>query len=134
MQFSGQIRGGLQLETKLRALPQKIARRDGGNALKRGAELIAEEARRLAPVSDRNEEHLRDNIVVSLLRASKGAARRVVIGFNKAVSFRAHFTEYGTYRSKPSPFMRPALDGKGAEAIERIGEELWNAVSTSAEE
>lgn len=124
--------GGEELDRALNDLPAKMARRDGGKALLAGAEVIAEAARQLAPVSTRNEPHLKDNIVSILKRAKNTAERIAVIGFRKVVSWRAHFTEYGTVKSASQPFMRPAIALKAAEAIAVVGRELWKVIEREA--
>lgn len=125
--------GGQELEKKLKELPAKTARRDGGNALKAGAKVIVDLARATVAVSDIDHPHIRDNIVVSLQRAANDAVRTCLIGFRKVVSFRAHFLEFGTSKMPAQPFMRPAIEMGGAEAINKIGETLWDAIERETE-
>jgi HK97 gp10 family phage protein len=128
--IKAKIYGGRELERALNDLPDKMARRDGGKSLRAGAEIIAEEMRRTVHI-DRDAPHIRDNIVVKMMRAAKGKLN-AVIGFLKEVSWRVHFLEYGTVKSRAFPFVRPAIDGKGEESIDEIGKKLWEAIEREA--
>ncbi|MFY7921782.1 MAG: HK97-gp10 family putative phage morphogenesis protein, partial [Gemmatimonas sp.] len=91
-------------------------------ALKAGAEIVADEMRRLAPV---RSGALRDSINVRVI--GMGAAAKqvdvrgttVLIGprqGGKKDPFYAHMIEFGTVRAAAHPFMRPAWDAKRDDA------------------
>jgi hypothetical protein len=52
----------------------------------------------------------------------------VLIGFKKPASRRAHLIEYGTSRHGAQPFMRPAMDGKAAEALVAMAEAMATGI------
>jgi len=133
-QVTFKLTGFDKLEAALKQLPAKMARKDGGSALKFGANVIADLARSIVRVSDIDEPHIRDNIVVQLQRASNDAQRTCLIGFDKAVSYRAHFLEFGTSKMQARPFMRPAIEQGAEEAIRIVGQRLWDAVAAAAAE
>lgn len=59
----------------------------------------------------------------------------VVVGFRKikgSPSRRAHFVEFGTIYQPARPFMRPALDEKGPEAIDVIVKTLGGEIEREA--
>lgn len=97
-------------------------------ALHDGGEVIAAEARRLAPVDTGT---LRDSIQVtderdaSLYgRPNAGDGISVYVGPVGSTEdgdvFYAKFIEFGTTRHGPQPFLRPAIEGKAQEAGEII--------------
>lgn len=92
-------------------------------ALHAGAELVAAEARRLAPV---DTGALRDSIKVADERDARiygkvnGADVSVFIGpvgsTEEGDVFYARFVEFGTRYMKAQPFMRPAIQSKREDA------------------
>lgn len=127
------ITGAAEIAALLKQMPDRVSQRVVENALRAGARVIAAEARENVPV-DTGE--LRDSITVAV---SKWEGRRrkrdegvVFVGFKSPASRRAHLTEFGTVNQPAQPFMRPALDAKGAEAVERIGKIMGNGVEREA--
>lgn len=72
-------------------------RADVADAVRKAAEAVAEEARRMCPV---DTGALRNSITVS----SDGSRAEVVAGKDYAV-----FVEFGTYKTAAQPFLVPAL-------------------------
>lgn len=153
------ITGAAELQKKLRGLPDKVAKKHIRAALRKGAKIIRDEARRLAP---KDTGHLVDSIKV---RAAKRMKRgsfgiQVITGAGDFAGdeFYASFYEYGyrknpAYRGadgkirsvsrtqaksmertemKPRPFMRPAADSKGQLAAEIVKSKLLNAIVKEA--
>lgn len=128
-----QILGAREVSKILKQLPEKTAQRVVENALRAGARIIRDEAKARVPVKT---GRLQESIVV---RTSKGRGRSkrrdvgvIFVGFEKPHSQRAHLTEYGTRHSRAFPFMRPALDSKGPEAVKRIGKLMGKGVEREA--
>lgn len=103
-------------------------------ALKAGAEIVADEMRRLAPVRSGT---LRDSINVRVI--GMGAAAKqvdvrgttVLIGprqGGKKDPFYAHMVEFGTVRAAAHPFMRPAWDAKRDDAEKVVASSLTDAM------
>jgi HK97 gp10 family phage protein len=42
-----------------------------------------------------------------------------------------HLVEFGTYRTAPQPFMRPAWDQEGQATLDRLGRLLWDEFAKS---
>jgi len=124
------ISGALELEKKLKDLGPVPARKLGGKALKAGGEIIADMARVLAPV---RTGALESSITVVTSPAKSDREVGAAIGFRRPVSSRAHFTEFGTSHSAAEPFMRPAFDVKGEDAVAVIGHQLWAGIAAEAE-
>jgi HK97 gp10 family phage protein len=126
---SVKMMGAGELEEALKTLGPKVAKRVGGRALLKAGELIADQARVLVPVLS---GRLEDSITVALATAKSGE-RRGVIGFKKGHGSRiAHLVEYGTVRVAPQPFIRPAIDSKGEEAIALMGGVIWKGIQAEA--
>lgn len=145
------VRGAKQLDDLLRLLPRKIVAKHLRKALRAGANVIKDEARRHAPVRadearktfaapDRKRKgfkvvkarppgFLRRQIIVGFRRQQVETGMTVSIGPSKA-AFYGLFQELGTSRQAARPFLRPALDVKADEAIAAIGAELAKALRT----
>lgn len=122
--------GFRELDRKLAALEKGVSEDRKRAALHAGAELIAEEARRLAPV---DTGLLRDSIKVAdtndariygtLGRRIDDGAVRVYVGpvgsTEEGDVFYARFQEFGTRNMNANPFMRPAIAAKRP-AAERL--------------
>ena len=120
------IQGLDQLERKLRELELSVQRKALRDGVRLGAELIAEEASRLAPV-DTGE--LQERIVVSM-RDSESDAKTVVarIGPARRV-FYGIFDEYGTAHMTAQPFLGPAFEAKKEEALRVTSEAFTEAIN-----
>jgi HK97 gp10 family phage protein len=141
------IRGGAELEKALRELPVKLERNILRGALRAGAKVFEQEAKRRVPT---RTGKLRDSIRVSV-RARRGAIVAMVkAGGGKERVFYAHLVERGTaphvilagggtaggkllaagarlFGAKVDhpgaaarPFMRPAFDTQAAAALEAV--------------
>lgn len=117
------VRGAKELEALLKRLPPKVAKRVVNNGLRAGARVIRDEAKARVP---KLTGQLEKGIVVATVKGE------VKVGFKPPVSRRAHFTEYGTETQPAQPFMRPAIDTKGPEAIRKIGEVMGKGVEKEA--
>lgn len=106
-----------------------VATRIGDNAVRAGMKVIATEAKRLVP---RDTGALGDSITVVIDRGSEDGERVALLGFERPHSARAHLTEYGTSRSRAQPFVRPALDSKANEALEKMGASLARGINREA--
>jgi phage protein, HK97 gp10 family len=129
MEVQVKIEGALELEKALKELGPIPARKLGGKALKAGGEIIADLARVLVPV---RTGALEDSITVVMVRATKDSERKAAIGFRPPASRYAHLVEFGTSHSAAQPFIRPAIDAKGEDAIAVIGEQLWAGIAAEA--
>lgn len=120
------VRGLRKADFALKRLPERVAARVTGNALAAAARIIRDEAKARV---QRKSGALRDAIVVRRVRGEKG---RVVVGFLKPTSRRAHLTEFGTSRSSPFPFMRPAFDATVGKVIRTFGRFLGAGIAREA--
>jgi HK97 gp10 family phage protein len=153
------VTGLAQLQALLDELPARIEGNVVRGALRAGAKVVSDEAKRLCPVGKTGD--LRDSIRVTL-RSKHGRISAMVKAGN-ARAFYAHMVEFGTARhwikpknrkslfvagllreavdhpgAKKEPFMRPAIDSKAGEAIDvmaaylrdRIPKEIDNAGKT----
>jgi HK97 gp10 family phage protein len=112
------VQGADLIERALKTLPDKLARKVVTGALSAGARIIRDAAKSKVPV--RTGALKRSIMVSTAKKATKQNGGKVVVGFRKPTSRRAHLTEFGTEHSPAEPFMRPALDEKGDEAIKKI--------------
>lgn len=125
------IKGAAALDRVLKQLPSKIGEGAVLGALRAGAKPIVAAAKQKVP---KRTGALRKSIGVrkgSRRRVAKGGGQ-VVIGFRKPHSRRAHLTEFGTSTQPAQPFMRPAIDEKGGEAIGIIGQQLGERIEEAA--
>lgn len=142
------VNGLSDLMKVMDGLPAMIQRNAMRGALRAGANVIANEARRLAPVatgqlkaSVRVSVRVDNGVVKAFVkagnrykvykiggkgRATKGAYKtaREGGGTDYHSAFYAHMVEFGTIKMRAHPFMRPALDGRKQEAVEAVAEYL----------
>jgi HK97 gp10 family phage protein len=156
MKLSIDIGNARQFDEMLKQLPANIARRAAGNALRAGARVIRDEARRQVP---RESGKLAKAIKVITGRSTRLDRRRVlVIVTNKDAGINPHWIEYGTVAQRVAksggyltfvidgkfirkksvagvrakPFMRPAADAKVGQAVDVIGSVLGEAIEKEA--
>jgi HK97 gp10 family phage protein len=109
-----------------RALRQVSGRATGltlARAADAGAQVIAEEAKRLAP---RDTGALADGITVQPGKLQQGRAQ-INVGPGKDEWYGA-LQELGTEHMPAHPFLRPALEGKKDEAAEAVRDVLREAL------
>jgi HK97 gp10 family phage protein len=122
------IGGAKELQDALLALGPKVARKLCVRALKDAAKVIIDAAQPHIPVSDMDHPHLEDSLRVRVSNAHKDNERTVFVGFLEPAARYAHLVEFGSSRIKPQPFMRPAIDARGAQCIDLIQAELWEDI------
>ena len=125
------ISGAAEMDALLKQLAPDVAVNIGRRATRAGAEVIADEARRLVPV-DTGE--LRDSIAVDVPTAKRqrGETVRALVGFLNPTSGRAHLTEFGTSKLAARPFMRPAMDAKAGDALDGMAKVLASGIIAAA--
>lgn len=111
------VKGLAELQALLDSLPLKIEVNVVRGALRAGAKIIADEAKRLCPVSAPSPANakrygatagaLRDSIRVSM-RSHRGRIRATIKAGNK-IAYYAHMVEYGTARHWIKPKNRKSL-------------------------
>ena len=109
----------------------KDARAAAGQALRKGAEIIREEAHVRAPRSahghpatqGRTAKLLADQLTTSV-SASKYTAGVTVVGGVNGPSYYWKFLEYGTKRIKERVFIRESAEVRGDEAMETVKREI----------
>ena len=117
-----EIKGAKELAEKLRAIPDKVAKRFMAQAMKRGAEPILADAMGGAPYKTGN---LLSQMNIS--SRSRGGETQVRVGVGSA--YYAIMAEGGSVGpgkriQKKVPFMAPALERNAAEAIAITAAEL----------
>lgn len=137
-----QVKGLKELNKILEQLPIKLQKRAVRKALRAGSRPIIQKARSLAPVDT-------GALKKSIIYAQRRDPTRGAIGFLKSSvagkgkqntgsekkrvpSKYAHLVEFGTSRAPAQPFMRPALDSAGNDAIKKITEVLIKEVEIEA--
>lgn len=139
-----EIRGLDEIERRLQALPEKLRRKHLRTILRDGSELIRAEAEQKCPraptPSTPSAGHLADAIVKKVTVTNRYASARVGIDYSKVKH--GHLVEFGTKphkvgkRQHPGarrqPFMRPAFDYKGNEALNLMINNLKTAVEKEA--
>ena len=92
-----------RLESRFPQIAAELAPRVK-EATKEAAEIVAEDARRRAPLGP-GDMHLRDHITVE----PEGIAGYLVLAGNEE-TFYGHMVEFGTSHSAPQPFLLPAAE------------------------
>lgn len=146
------VSGLSELDKLLKELPAKVERNILRGAMRAGAKVFADRAKELVPVKS---GQLRDSIKVSTRSRRGRVSATVRAGGNKV--FYAHMVEFGTARhfikprkrkslffaglarevvdhpgASPKPFMRPALDGGQAEAVNAAADYIRKRLAKEA--
>jgi HK97 gp10 family phage protein len=146
------VSGLSELDKLLKELPAKVERNILRGAMRAGAKVFEGRAKQLVPV---RSGQLRDSIKVST-RSKRGRVSATVRAGGKK-AFYAHMVEFGTARhfikprkrkslffaglarevvdhpgSAPRPFMRPALDGGQAEAVNAAADYIRKRLAKEA--
>lgn len=117
--MSIEIKGLEDILKKLNDLPDKLENKIIRSSLRKGANVIRDEARLFAPVGSGD---LKKSIVVSGKRGKKGSIAfkiRPVAKKNGVTKFYGLSNEFGTSKMAAHPFMRPAFDKVGQEVLEK---------------
>lgn len=138
-----EIHGAREMEKLLLELGAKAANQIGRQAVRAGARVIANDAKRRV---HRRTGNLGDGIKVIVPRRSPADQVVALIGFSSdpvpdprrktgedIASRRAHFEEFGTSRQAAHPFVRPAMDAKAGEALEAMGKTMARGITREAE-
>jgi len=128
VQVTFKLAGAKELSKLLDQLDEEVAGKLVRAAGRAGAEVIADEARRLVPVRD---GELQASIAVSQDR-NIGREVETIIGFRQPTASRAHLTEFGTVHSQARPFLRPAMDSKAQASIEAAAKSLSKGIAREA--
>jgi len=135
--LSFKIQGGKELDNALKELGKDLEKKVAKSAVRQGANVIAKEARLNAPVG--NSGNLRRSIrVVARSRRVGDAVVSVVTRSGKKWQSRgmnawyAGLVEFGTKNRAATPFIRPALDSKSAEAVKAMSLMIQKRISKLA--
>lgn len=146
-----QLRGFKELDDQLKTLPNKVAGVALERAVHAGAKVIRDEARRLAPKHDgpypksrkdrkpgmlkrsivsRTNKKVRDGITVNIGPSKRAWYGRLVeMGHAIVTKATAGKTRKAGRNVPPKPFLRPAMDAKGAEAVKVLGVRLMREIT-----
>lgn len=108
-----------EIRSRLASGADKIEKK----ALREGGEIFAEAQRAMAPYSNRDSIHIRDNIKVSGVKQDDGD-KFVLIGPVKKVGWRVHFSEFGTVKSAAQPFIYPSFHENKARVARFMADEF----------
>lgn len=98
-------------------------------ALRAGAEPIADAMRENVNVSSRNEVHVRDDITIGRVQTNQDGIKSISIGPSAKTGWRAKFLEFGTSKMTAKPFIQPAIDEERGEAFKEMADVMRGALS-----
>ena len=138
------VTGLAELEKRMLAFPDKIARNIIARALSKGAAIIRDEARQIAP---RDTGEMARDIMIKKARTERGSSlltfqvfvrtgkKSRLAGKKRNVSrdsFYWRFVEFGTAKMAAKPFMRPAFERMKVQAVEAIRDSLADNIEKEA--
>lgn len=110
------IKGMATLERRLRALSDNARGELLRKAVLEGAEIIRDEAERLAP-----KRTGRGAAGIKTTAKASGSRATAEIGYDKKEAWHLRFAELGTKHHSAQPHLRPAIDTKKGEAVQAVG-------------
>jgi len=123
------IEGVEQLETKLKGLGSAVATKIGSDSLVAGANYLAKEIRRRAPV---RTGALKRSVRSQIVRIFGSNLLVRTIGFVRPGRSYSHLVEFGTVKAAAHPFVRPSLDAGHNRIIAEIGARLGRGIEAYA--
>ncbi|MCL6453553.1 MAG: HK97 gp10 family phage protein [Alicyclobacillus sp.] len=97
-------------------------------ALKAGAQPIADAMSENVNVSARHEVHVRDDIKIGRPRQDADGVRYITIGPSARTAWRAKFLEFGTSKMPAYPFMEPAMHEQQRAAFDAMRQVIKGAL------
>jgi len=117
--------GGPEMERKLEKLGLKAEREVAIKAIRVGGKILVKEARRIVR---KNTGNLGKSLGINTIpKRFQGAAVSVLARSGKRYKYDgwyASLVEFGTRKTQPKPFMRPAFEEKKEEVLEEINKYL----------
>lgn len=135
------VEGFRELERNLRELPKRIAKNVVKRTLVAAAEPFISQARATAPrLTGRLAESIKISTKLSPRQrrlAQREARARKEKHFSEihagaSALPHAHLVEYGTFKMRPRPFMRPAWDSNKYQALDIIKNQLGDEIMKAA--
>ena len=126
------VEGFKEIEKVLGALPGKLAEDKLAQAVGAGARVLVKEARARAPrggvSSEMSKKYgpLHKKIRARRNKRTNRASVEYVV--NEGSAFYGAFLEYGTVHIAPRPWMTPAFDVSGKDAVAKIGTTLGKSL------
>ncbi|HEX7119398.1 MAG TPA: HK97-gp10 family putative phage morphogenesis protein [Longimicrobiales bacterium] len=117
------LAGFEELNEALRSVGDRATGKILRNAAEKGAEVIRDEAKRLAP---KDTGALAEGIDVEVHRTQQGRAQFNIAPARK--EWYGRLIELGTEKMAAQPFLRPALDAKADEAAKAVEDALFDAL------
>jgi len=121
------IEGLAEAQRRFSLLTQKMQREVLRTALRAAARPVMHEAKARVAV---DTGQLRSDIAISV-SVKQATNAEALIGFRKR-SYYGQFVELGTSKMPGRPFLRPALDSAGDEAVQVLGRELVEQIDRVA--
>jgi HK97 gp10 family phage protein len=119
--------GGPELARALRSVPLKLAKKQLGQMLRKGAEPFADRIHGAAPKGDPAPPNISDVAISSGRSAGDEFEARVAVGPPKDAYY-GYFQEFGFYDVPGKGFVRVAFDVAQDEAQDIVQREVWNAI------
>lgn len=149
------VEGLKALQEALNNLPKELQKGPLKSAVSAGAKVVAEEAKRRAPLGEtgnlrkaiyryRSRSQSRDGKETFLVAVRKGKAKYADTARNRRLrrvgktyqtageAFYWRFLEFGTKYIAARPFLRPAFESKKNEALDTIKKKLADAIEKTA--
>lgn len=122
-----QLEGGKLLESALKKLPGRVAKKVVKGATLKGAAVVRKDAKRRVPVDSGK--------LKKAISAKKTAESPVSVTYSVGPTtkgFYGQFIEFGTEKKPARPFLRPAFDENQNEIVAKIEEGLKKGIDREA--
>jgi HK97 gp10 family phage protein len=131
------VEGAREIEAALKELGVRASNRVLRSALMRAGTVLQRAARENAPQPGSADDPfatgaLRKAITKRLRRARPGK-QELLVGIERPRSRIAHLVEFGTSRMAAEPYLRPALDEQGHEAVEVLRQAMVVGIAREVE-
>jgi len=113
----------------LKAMGDALETKGVNNALKEGAKVVKKELEAVAPKSDINKPHAKDNIKISRIK-NKNGEKSIDIGWNGTDHFYMRMVDLGTSKMPPTHFKDRAYTNGQEEVKAVMREEIRKVIES----
>lgn len=132
--ITAEFKGGKMIADQFRLLEKKVQKKELGKSLRAGVNVIVKDAKARVPVREgRTKRAIRGRVLKEKIKGFRMAVIGVLVGKSRddtKGSFYAYWIEKGTRFMAAQPFLRPAMDAKHPEALNKVADNMKKVIQS----